>query len=47
MILAPPLVRLHLRRLLETALPDVPVVGYGEIPAGIELRAVGVIGGED
>ncbi|MFO7246859.1 MAG: flagellar biosynthesis protein FlhA [Thermaerobacter sp.] len=46
-ILAPPLVRLHLRRLLEAALPDVPVVGYGEIPAGIEIRAVGVIGDED
>ncbi|HEX6988636.1 MAG TPA: FHIPEP family type III secretion protein, partial [Bacillota bacterium] len=46
-ILAPPLVRLHLRRLVEAALPDVPGVGYGEIPAGVELRAVGVIGGED
>src|SRR5690606_27443245 len=46
-ILAPPLVRLHLRRLLEAVLPDVPVVGYGEIPAGIELRSVGVIGDED
>lgn len=46
-ILAPPLVRFHLRRLVEHVLPDVPVIGYGELPPEIEVRSVGVIRFED
>ncbi|MEX2355844.1 MAG: flagellar biosynthesis protein FlhA [Thermaerobacterales bacterium] len=46
-ILAPPLVRLHFRRALEQALPDVPVVSYGELLPDIQIEAVEVIGDEN
>ena len=43
-LLAPPLVRLHLRRAIEAALPDMPVISYGELPASVQVDAVEEVG---
>lgn len=43
-LLAPPLVRLHLRRAIEAALPDMPVISYGELPAFVQVDAVEEVG---
>jgi flagellar biosynthesis protein FlhA len=39
-------VRRHLRRLLEQALPQLPVFAYQEAPPGLRVETVGVVGGE-
>ncbi|CAA9516782.1 MAG: Flagellar biosynthesis protein FlhA [uncultured Solirubrobacteraceae bacterium] len=38
-------VRRHLRRLCEQRLPQMAVCSYNEIPAGVAVEAVGVVGG--
>ena len=38
-------IRRHLRRLIEQALPQLPVVSYNEILPGIRVESTGVVGG--
>jgi len=42
-LLAPPLVRLHLRRLLEPVLPDLAVVSYAELLPTCRVEALEVV----
>ncbi len=42
-ILCSPQVRMWVRRLIEAALPHVPVLGYNEIVRGIEVRSLGLV----
>jgi flagellar biosynthesis protein FlhA len=39
-------VRRHLRRLLEQALPQLPVLAYQEAPGGMRVETIGIVGGE-
>jgi flagellar biosynthesis protein FlhA len=39
-------VRRHLRRLLEQALPQLPVFAYQEAPPGLRVETLGIVGGE-
>jgi flagellar biosynthesis protein FlhA len=39
-------VRRHLRRLVEQALPLLPVVAYQEAPPGLRVETIGIVGGE-
>ena len=40
-------VRRHMRRLIEQALPQVPVLAYQEAPPGLRVETVGIVGGEE
>jgi len=42
-ILCPPVVRLYFRRLIERNFPNIPVLSYNEIPANIDIEAVGTV----
>ena len=42
-ILCSPVIRLHLRRLLEIAFPKVAVLSYNEIPGNVDIQSIGVI----
>lgn len=42
-VLCSPQVRMWVRRLIEPALPHVPVLSYNEIVRGIEVRSVGLV----
>ena len=42
-VLTTPLLRPHLRRLLERRLPDVPVLSYGELDPDAQLETVGMV----
>jgi flagellar biosynthesis protein FlhA len=39
-------VRRHLRRLVEQALPQLPVFAYQEAPPGLRVETLGIVGGE-
>jgi flagellar biosynthesis protein FlhA len=39
-------VRRHLRRLVEQALPQLPVFAYQEAPPGLRVETVGIVGGD-
>ena len=47
LLLVSPRIRLPLRRLLERALPQVVVLSFNEIVPGIDVEAVGAVGGEN
>ncbi|NLT96233.1 MAG: EscV/YscV/HrcV family type III secretion system export apparatus protein, partial [Clostridia bacterium] len=42
-ILCPPIIRLYFRKLIERNYPHIPVLSYNEIPANIEVEAVGTV----
>jgi flagellar biosynthesis protein FlhA len=42
-ILCPPVVRIYFRRLIERSYPNIPVMSYNEIPANIEVEAIGTV----
>ena len=42
-ILASPQIRMWVRRLIEPALPHVPVLAYNEIVRGIEVQSLGLV----
>ena len=42
-ILASPQIRMWIRRLIEPALPHIPVLAYNEIVRGVEVRSVGLV----
>jgi len=42
-ILCPPVIRLYFRKLIERNYPNIPVLSYNEIPANIEVEAVGTV----
>jgi len=42
-VLASPLVRTYLRKLIERVAPSLPVLSYNEIPANLEIESVGVV----
>lgn len=42
-ILTSPNIRIHVRRLLERALPDLPVLSYNELDASIEVKSGGTV----
>jgi len=42
-VLCPPVVRLYFRRLIERSYSNIPVLSYSEIPANIEIEAVGTV----
>jgi len=42
-ILCPPVIRLRFRKLIERNYPNIPVLSYNEIPANIEVEAVGTV----
>ncbi len=48
-IICSPTIRAYLRKLLETAFPDVVVLSFGELPAEVQIEAIGKvrIGNED
>jgi flagellar biosynthesis protein FlhA len=46
-VLCSPQVRMWVRRLIEPALPHVPVLAYNEIVRGIEVRSLGLVVLED
>ena len=39
-------VRRHLRRLIEQALPQLPVFAYQEAPPGLRVETIGIVGGD-
>jgi flagellar biosynthesis protein FlhA len=43
LILCSPVIRLHLRRLLEIAFPQIGVLSYNEIPSNVDIQSIGVI----
>ena len=45
-VLASPQVRQWVRRLLETAAPNTPVIGYNEVVRGVEVRTHGMVSHE-
>ncbi|TYP59911.1 flagellar biosynthesis protein FlhA [Thermosediminibacter litoriperuensis] len=42
-VLTNPFVRRHFRKIIETSLPHVPVLSYGEIDPNVEVRSVGTV----
>ncbi|MFZ7104612.1 MAG: flagellar biosynthesis protein FlhA [Peptococcaceae bacterium] len=42
-LLCPPVVRLYFHKLIERNFPGIPVLSYNEIPANIEIEAVGTV----
>ncbi len=46
-LLAPPGLRLPLRRLLQRALPALPVMSYNEVPADAPVQVMGMVGLQD
>jgi flagellar biosynthesis protein FlhA len=46
-LLAPPGLRLPLRRLLQRSLPSLPVLSYNEVPADAEVQVMGLVGLSD
>jgi flagellar biosynthesis protein FlhA len=42
-ILCSPAVRMWVRRLIESAMPQVPVLGYNEVVRGIEVQSLGMV----
>ncbi len=45
MLLCSSRIRRHVRRLIEQAFPQLPVVSYNEILPGIRVESTGVVGG--
>lgn len=42
-ILCPPVIRFYFRKLLERNFPNLPVISYNEVPAHMEIEAIGMV----
>jgi len=42
-VLCSPQIRMWIRRLIEPAMPHVPVLAFNEIVRGVEVRSVGLV----
>ena len=45
-VLCSPQIRAQVRRLIESALPNVPVLAYNEVVKGIQVQSVGLVSAE-
>lgn len=42
-LLAPPLLRIYIRRIVERVLPDLPILSYNELEGNVQIQAVGTV----